>query len=75
MSPNSISERLKLDLARHNEQYDEIVVNCFTKSHDRFLIIDDNLYHIGASIKDLGKKWFAFTLMKDISPNEILQKM
>ena len=46
-----------------------------SKSHDRFLIIDEELYHIGASIKDLGKKWFAFTLMKDISPDEILQKM
>jgi hypothetical protein len=46
-----------------------------SKSHDRFLIIDEELYHIGASIKDLGKKWFAFTLMKDISPDEILQKI
>ena len=70
-----ISEQLKLDIKRHNEQYPEIIVNCFAKSHDRFLIIDNELYHIGASIKDLGKKWFAFTLMKDISPNEILQKI
>ena len=46
-----------------------------SKSHDRFLIIDEELYHIGASIKDLGKKWLAFTLMKDISPDEILQKI
>ena len=46
-----------------------------SKSHDIFLIIDEELYHIGASIKDLGKKWFAFTLMKDISPDEILQKI
>ena len=46
-----------------------------SKSHDRFLIIDEELYHIGASIKDLGKKWFAFTLMKDISTDEILQKI
>ena len=70
-----ISEQLKLDIKRHNEQYPEIIVRCFVKSHDRFLIIDNELYHIGASIKDLGKKWFAFTLMKDISPNEILQKI
>ena len=70
-----ISEQLKLDIKRHNEQYPEIIVRCFDKSHDRFLIIDDELYHIGASIKDLGKKWFAFTLMKDISPYDILQKM
>ena len=46
-----------------------------SKSHDRFLIIDEELYHIGASIKDLGKKWFAFTLMRDILPDEILQKI
>ena len=70
-----ISEQLKLDIKRHNEQYPEIIVRCFVKSHDRFLIIDNELYHIGVSIKDLGKKWFAFTLMKDISPNEILQKI
>ena len=70
-----ISEQLKLDIKRNNEQYPEIIVRCFVKSHDRFLIIDNELYHIGASIKDLGKKWFAFTLMKDISPNEILQKI
>lgn len=70
-----ISEQLKLDIKRHNEQYPEIIVKCFVKSHDRFLIIDDKLYHIGASIKDLGKKWFAFTLMKDISPDDILQKI
>ena len=50
-------------------------MKCFSKSHDRFLIIDEELYHIGASIKDLGKKWFAFTLMKDILPDEILQKI
>lgn len=70
-----ISEQLKLDIKRHNEQYSEISVKCFSKSHDRFLIIDEELYHIGASIKDLGKKWFAFTLMKDILPDEILQKI
>mgnify|MGYP006378322605 FL=1 len=70
-----ISEQLKLDIKRHNEQYPDIIVRCFVKSHDRFLIIDNELYHIGASIKDLGKKWFAFTLMKDISPYDILQKM
>ena len=70
-----ISEQLKLDVKRHNEQIPDNSVKCFSKSHDRFLIIDEELYHIGASIKDLGKKWFAFTLMKDISPDEILQKM
>ncbi len=70
-----ISEQLKLDIKRHNEQYPEISVKYFSRSHDRFLIIDEELYHIGASIKDLGKKWFAFMLMKNISPDEILQKI
>lgn len=72
---HKISEQLELDIKKHNEQYPKIELRCFTKSHDRFLIIDDKLYHIGASMKDLGKKWFAFTIMKDISPEEILQKI
>ena len=45
------------------------------KAHDRFLLIDDEVYHIGASIKDLGKKWFAFTLMHDIKASELIKKM
>ena len=51
-------------LQKHNAQYPPITVHQFTKSHDRFLIIDDTVYHIGASIKDLGKKWFAFCKMQ-----------
>ena len=47
----------------------------FEKSHDRFLIIDDNVYLIGASIKDLGKKWFGFTLMECISAEEIINRL
>ena len=47
----------------------------FNKAHDRFLLIDDEVYHIGASIKDLGKKWFAFTLMRDITAEELIGKM
>ncbi len=58
----SVSKQLKLDLQRFNSQYPTIEVKCFTKSHDRFLIIDNTtVYHIGASLKDLGKKWFAFS--------------
>jgi hypothetical protein len=58
----SVSEQLKLDLQRFNAQYPQIEIKNFNKSHDRFLIIDDStVYHIGASIKDLGKKWFAFS--------------
>ena len=54
--------QFKLDLSKHNSQYPEIRVVEFNKAHDRFLIIDkEELYHFGASLKDLGKKWFAFS--------------
>ena len=57
-----ISKQLSLDLQRHNSQYEPIDIRQFRQSHDRFLIIDEKeLYHIGASLKDLGKKWFAFS--------------
>jgi hypothetical protein len=57
-----ITPQLKLDLEKHNKQYHEIKVILFSRSHDRFLIIDEKIvYHIGASLKDLGKKWFAFS--------------
>lgn len=57
-----ISQQLILDLARHNAQYDAIEIHEYKQSHDRFLIIDNTeVYHIGASLKDLGKKWFAFS--------------
>ena len=58
----SISKTLKLDLEKHNSQYPPIQIQELQNSHDRFLIIDHKeLYHIGASLKDLGKKWFAFS--------------
>jgi hypothetical protein len=61
-----ISNQLKLDLEKFNSQYPPIELKKFTKSHDRFLIIDDKeVYHIGASLKDLGKKWFAFSKLDD----------
>lgn len=72
---HGISNQLQLDLARHNSQYPAIEVETFNKSHDRFLMIDDEVYHIGASLKDLGKKWFGFTLMSFISSAEILAKI
>lgn len=57
-----ISKQLSLDLQRHNSQYEPIDIRQFKQSHDRFLIIDEKeIYHIGASLKDLGKKWFAFS--------------
>ncbi|MDO4164576.1 MAG: RhuM family protein [Bacteroides sp.] len=58
----SISQQLRLDLDRHNRQYPPIGLHTYTRSHDRFLIIDGTeIYHIGASLKDLGKKMFAFS--------------
>ena len=58
-----ISKQLELDLKKVNEQYGNFEVKAFHKSHDRFLIIDNTeIYHLGASLKDLGKKWFAFCL-------------
>ncbi|MDP1557628.1 MAG: ORF6N domain-containing protein [Nitrosomonas sp.] len=60
----SISKQLKLDIEKFNQQYPAIDVQTFQLAHDRFLIIDDNIYHIGASLKDLGKKWFAFSRME-----------
>ncbi|MBO7567932.1 MAG: ORF6N domain-containing protein, partial [Bacteroidales bacterium] len=58
----------------HNAQYAPITIQQFTKSHDRFLIIDDTVYHIGASLKDLGKKWFAFCKM-NITATEVLNRI
>jgi hypothetical protein len=64
----SISAPLQVDLDKHNAQYPMIEIKIYPKSHDRFLIIDDTeLYHIGASLKDLGKKWFAFSRMDDLT--------
>ncbi len=70
-----ISPQLQLDINKHNSQYPIIEVFQFNKAHDRFLLIDEKVYHIGASIKDLGKKWFAFTLMRDITAKELIKKI
>ena len=70
-----VSQQLRLDIERHNSQYPVIEVRQFNKAHDRFMLIDDEVYHIGASIKDLGKKWFAFTLMRDVTAQELLDKI
>ena len=58
------SAQLQLDIQKHNAQYPPISVIEFDRSHDRFLCIDETVYHLGASIKDLGKKWFAFNRME-----------
>ena len=65
---------MTLDFKKANEQYGGFEIQSFEKSHDRFLIIDGNtVYHIGASLKDLGKKWFAFTKMEKDSVDSILK--
>ena len=69
-----ISPSFNVALSQHNNQYAPIDLCLFTQSHDRFLIIDNEVYHIGASIKDLGKKWFAFCKM-ELQANEILEKL
>ena len=72
---HNISKQLKLDIEKHNIQYDPIKIYKFDKAHDRFMIIDnEKVYHIGASLKDLGKKWFAFTKL-NIDPGVILDRI
>ena len=70
-----ISRQFQLDIDRHNAQYAPIDVETFRLSHDRFLCIDDDVYHIGASIKDLGKKWFGFSKMEILTPNELVERI
>jgi len=69
-----ISTQLQLDIQKYNSQYKPIVVKEFTQAHDRFLIIDKSVYHFGASLKDLGKKWFAFSKM-ELNSKELLGKL
>ena len=70
-----ISKQLSLDIDKHNTQYDPVEIKEFTKSHDRFLIIDHKtVYHIGASIKDLGKRWFAFSKI-ELDATEMIMKL
>lgn len=72
---HSISKQFQLDIQKFNKQYTPVEVSIFTKSHDRFLIIDnEKVYHIGASLKDLGKKWFAFSLI-NLNATELIQKL
>ncbi|MBZ0241943.1 MAG: DNA-binding protein, partial [Bacteroidales bacterium] len=71
----NITKTLKQDLEKHNAQYPKIIVKQFTKAHDRFLIIDETIvYHFGASLKDLGKKWFAFSKM-DMGAMEMIANL
>jgi hypothetical protein len=62
---NTISKQLQLDFEKYSKQYKNVEIKIFKNSHDRFLILDNQeVYHIGASLKDLGKKWFAFSKMR-----------
>ena len=71
----NLTKILKQDLEKHNSQHPKITVKKFTKAHDRFLIIDEKtVYHFGASLKDLGKKWFAFSKM-DLKAMEIIANL
>ncbi|MDE6040279.1 MAG: virulence RhuM family protein [Muribaculaceae bacterium] len=70
-----ISRQLRQDIERHNLQYPGVTIHSYTKAHDRFLIIDEDVYHIGASLKDLGKKLFAFSKMEVMTGSELLDNL
>lgn len=72
---HTVTKQLQLDVDKHNSQYQPITIKSFRESHDRFICIDEKVYHIGASLKDLGKKWFAFSLMEDLIPSDLINKM
>ena len=70
-----ISDQLRQDVERHNRQYPGVTLHAYNKAHDRFLIIDEEVYHIGHSLKDLGKKLFAFSKMDVMTGSELLSKL
>lgn len=70
-----ISKQLQLDITKHDAEFAPITVKTFKQAHDRFLLIDDEVYHLGASLKDLGKKWFAFSRMTEITADELMQRV
>ena len=72
---SKVTKETTLDIRKHNMQYRPIEVREFRKAHDRFMIIDDKVYLVGASIKDLGKKWFGFTIMESIAPEDIINRL
>lgn len=72
----NMSRQLTLDVQKVNDQYGDFEVRLFARSHDRFLIIDKSeVYHLGASLKDLGKRWFAFSKMENSSLQSILHSI
>ena len=70
-----ITKQLRQDVEKHNEQYPGVTLHNYTKAHDRFLIIDEDVYHIGASLKDLGKKLFAFSKMEVMTGSQLLANL
>lgn len=70
-----ISRQLRQDVAAHNAQYPGVTLHHYQKAHDRFMIIDENVYHIGASLKDLGKKLFAFSKMDVMTGSELISNL
>ncbi len=72
---HTISRQLRLDQQKFNSQYEPINIQTYRQAHDRFLIIDENVYHLGASLKDLGKKLFAFSLSEEMTGTEFLSRL
>ena len=70
-----ISDQLRQDVERHNAQYPGVTLHAYNKAHDRFLIIDEEVYHIGHSLKDLGKKLFAFSKMDVMTGTELVSQL
>lgn len=70
-----ISQQLRQDVERHNAQYPGVTLQAYNKAHDRFLIIDEEVYHIGHSLKDLGKKLFAFSKMDIMTGTELISQL
>ena len=70
-----LSQQQQLDVQRHNQQYPPIAVNFCQRNHDRFLIIDDVVYVFGASLKDAGKKLFAYIRMQETSSSDLLSNI
>ena len=71
----ALSQQQQLDIQRHNQQYPPIAINYCQRNHDRFLIIDDVVYLFGASLKDAGKKLFAYIKMQETSASELLNNI
>ena len=69
------SQQQQLDVQRHNQQYTPIIINICQRNHDRYLIIDDVVYVFGASLKDAGKKLFAYIRLQETSPSDLLSNI